>query len=185
MRIIAGTRRGLKLIPFAGRDIRPTADRLRESVFNIIGPIGDNCRVLDLFAGTGALGIEALSRGAAEAVFIDKDPKALALIKANLARCRFTDRARVLGGDIATALARLGSQPRCVDLVFIDPPYAKGLVAAALDQLHRCAIPCPEALVVVEHDQAEPVEVDGGPFVREGKRRVYGKTLVSFLRYMV
>jgi len=184
MRIIAGTRRGLTLIPFAGRAIRPTADRLRESLFNIIGPLGDNCRVLDLFAGTGAMGIEALSRGAAEALFIDKDPKALALIQRNLERSRFTAQGRVIGADIARGLGCLATLPGWADLAFIDPPYEKGLIATTLDGLDKSRGLGPQALVVVEHGAKESIHQGKGPFVIE-QCRGYGKTLVSFLRYVV
>jgi 16S rRNA (guanine966-N2)-methyltransferase len=184
VRIIGGTRRGLKLYPFAGREIRPTADRLRESLFNILGPIGAHCRVIDLFAGTGALGIEALSRGAATALFIDSDPQALSLVSRNLQRCRLADRARVIAWDIVKNLECLAGQPWRFDLVFMDPPYGRGLVATALTRLEKSRGLVPGALVVVEHATGEPLALEHGPFALEDCR-CYGKTLVSFLRYMV
>ena len=123
MRVITGTARGRRLKELQGMETRPTTDKVKESLFSIIQFDIEGRRVLDLFAGTGQLGIEALSRGAAEAVFVDRRPDAVRLVQENLALCGFTDRARVKSGD---ALAYLKSGEK-FDLIFLDPPYAADL----------------------------------------------------------
>jgi 16S rRNA (guanine966-N2)-methyltransferase len=117
MRIIAGTRRGHTIQAPTGRDTRPTSDRVRENVFNILGPV-DDAAVLDLYAGSGALGLEALSRGASQAVFVERDPDAVRAIERNLDKLRL--RGTVLRQD---AVAVLAAEKRKYDLVFVDPPY--------------------------------------------------------------
>ena len=128
MRVITGTARGRRLKELQGMETRPTTDKVKESLFSIIQFDIEGRRVLDLFAGTGQLGIEALSRGAAEAVFVDRRPDAVRLVQENLALCGFTDRARVKSGD---ALAYLKSGEK-FDLIFLDPPYAANMLEQAL-----------------------------------------------------
>ena len=121
MRIIAGSRRGHTIYAPPGRDTRPTSDRVRENTFNLIGPV-DGASVLDLFAGSGALGLEALSRGAASAVFVESDRDAVGAIERNLDKLRLTG-ATVLRRDALQALAADASAARKYDLVLVDPPY--------------------------------------------------------------
>ena len=117
MRVITGTARGRKLLEPAGMDIRPTADVVKEAVFNIIQFDVEGRRVLDLFAGTGQLGIEALSRGAAECVFVDESAKAVKIVRENLSRCKLEG--RVMQTDAVSYLPRAG----IFDIIFLDPPY--------------------------------------------------------------
>ena len=128
MRVITGTARGRVLKELMGMETRPTTGKVKESLFSIIQFDIEGRRVLDLFAGTGQLGIEALSRGAAECVFVERRSDAVHLVQENLALCRLTDRAHVRQGD---ALAYLRSGEK-FDLVFLDPPYASGLLEQAL-----------------------------------------------------
>ncbi len=121
MRIIAGTRRGHKIAAPKGLDTRPTSDRVRESAFNLIGPV-DGASVLDLFAGSGAMGLEALSRGAEHATFVEADRRAAETIDENLAKLRLTG-ARIVRDDAVRALAAEASAGRKYDLVLVDPPY--------------------------------------------------------------
>ncbi len=180
MRIIGGEFRGRKLRPVPGRGVRPTADRIREAVFNILGPAVRDATVLDLFAGTGALGLEALSRGAATAVFVDRMPDAMRSISRNLADLGLTDRGRAIRWDLSRNLAPLRNHRPPFDLVFCDPPYAKGWLETVLPRLFRIGCLAPDARLVVEHPAEEtPPEIPGGP--RLADRRRYGKTLVSFL----
>jgi 16S rRNA (guanine966-N2)-methyltransferase len=123
MRVIAGSAKGTRLARPPG-GVRPVADRVREGLFSSLGDLVAGARVLDLFAGTGALGIEALSRGASEAVFVDESPRALATTRENLRRTGFRDRAVVIRSEVGRALNRLGD--RGFDLVFLDPPYELG-----------------------------------------------------------
>ena len=184
MRIIGGQFRGKRLFTVSGRSVRPTADRLRESIFNIIAARVSNAMVLDLFAGTGALGIEALSRHARAVVFIDKRRDAVAVIYRNLEMCRLLDRAHVILSDVSRGLDRIPmSQPR-FDLVFMDPPYDRGFVQNGLDLLRRNPILAPGHCLILEHSSHEPLPFDLEGYVLHDQRR-YGKTLVSFLECML
>ena len=180
MRIIAGSRRGKKLAPIKGVRIRPTADRVRESIFNIVSGWMDRALVLDLFAGTGALGIEALSRGARQAVFIDRDPLAIVALKKNIAACRFDQRARVIRWDASKDLACLRPAEYCFDIVFMDPPYRAGLINSTLSNLARQRIVSTDTLIIVEHSASEPLSWLPNGYATSEQRR-YGKTLVTFL----
>jgi 16S rRNA (guanine966-N2)-methyltransferase len=160
MRIVAGAWRGRSLIAPAGQATRPTADRVRQALFDMLlhAPWGgrdvvDGARVLDAFAGTGAFGLEALSRGAAHATFMEQDGAALAALRGNVAACRAADRAAVLAVDVLAAPA---GEP--CGLVFLDPPYGRDLVPRALDRLHTMGWIAPKALVIVEtgRDEALP-----------------------------
>ena len=166
MRIIGGSRRGLKLaevgIGDAAAHLRPTSDRVREAIFNLLvngthGNLVAGARVLDLFAGTGALGLEALSRGAAEAVFVDDGAKALALLKANIAKMRAEGETRILRQDATRLPPNSGA---AFTLVFLDPPYGKGMGEAALAALRRGGWLAPKATLVWEEGVA-PVAPDG------------------------
>jgi 16S rRNA (guanine966-N2)-methyltransferase len=184
LRIIGGSLRGKNLASLSGHSIRPTADRLRESIFNIIAVRVPNAVVLDLFAGTGAFGIEALSRHASAAVFIDNSRAAVTVIYRNLEMCRLLDRARVILSDVSRGLDRSPmSQPR-FDLVFMDPPYDRGFVQNSLNLLRRNPILAPGHCLILEHSSQEPLPFDLEGYVLHDQRR-YGKTLVSFLEGML
>ena len=182
MRIIGGSSKKRKLTPLSGKDIRPTADRLRESIFNIISPFVDNAVSLDLFAGTGALGIEALSRGADFCCFIDNNKKALDLIKKNLALCRFENKSMVKKWDIARNLDCLLSIHWEFDLVFMDPPYHQKMILPALDHLHRTLKVKNAATIVIEHALLEAIPENLSCY-RIIDQRQYGKTAITILTY--
>lgn len=182
MRIIGGTLKRRKLKSVKGQGTRPTSDRLRESLFNILSFRVKGAVVLDLFAGTGALGIEALSRGAQRAVFIEKSPGAAAVIGQNIEAFGIAGKARVIRWDAAGGLACIkGSHPP-FDMVFMDPPYDRGFVLPALAALHESGALCQGAEIVVEHTPAEDLAEDPPQF-SVGDRRLYGKTAVTFLTY--
>ena len=148
MRIIAGTARGARLKAPKGIDTRPTADRVKESLFSILGQRVRGARVLDLFAGTGGLGLEALSRGAAAAVFVDR--ATIPLIRENAAHTHLLERAQFLRQDVFTAVSRLAAAEERFDLIFCDPPYEKGLWQRVLSVLDESPLLSPGALVMVE-----------------------------------
>jgi 16S rRNA (guanine966-N2)-methyltransferase len=179
LRIIGGQRRGKRLTPPRDWNIRPTADRIRESIFNIIASRVRGARVLDLYAGTGAMGLEALSRGAAEVVFVDCEAEAVALIQRNLAACDFIDRGQVIHREAVDALSGMSGR-RIFDLVFMDPPYDRGMVAPTLAALTHAAVTAAGALWVVEHAPQEAIPPQTGNWRCVDQRR-YGKTLVSFI----
>lgn len=183
MRIISGTSRGKKLCQIRGQKIRPTSDRLRESIFNILAARLQGSCVLDLFAGTGAMGIEALSRGAKSAVFIDKLQDAISAVQMNLNACKLMPEASVKKWDIIKNLDCLctGRYPK-FDLVFIDPPYKKEMVEPALANLFATKSLKQNALIIVEHSIDETLP-DNLPGFLKIDRRKYGKTLVTFFNY--
>jgi len=181
LRIIAGERRGKTLRSVRGMATRPTADRVRESVFNILSHQVRDATVLDLFAGTGAMGIEALSRGADYAVFIDDSQNALSVISRNLEECRFQDKAKVIRWNIVKNLNCLDGFKERFDLIFADPPYHKNFIAPALHHLLKSNCLKDNALIVIEHE-LEPIPTDISDFCLTDQRK-YGKTFVSFLKY--
>jgi 16S rRNA (guanine966-N2)-methyltransferase len=155
MRVIAGSRKGHTIAAPPGLDTRPTSDRVRENVFNLVGPL-DGATVLDLFAGSGALGIEALSRGADRAVFVERDPDAARTIERNLDKLRLAG-ARVVRADAVTTLAQEAAAGRKYDLVLVDPPY--GMFEDLQPRLARYLPPvlAEDGVLVVETDaRAEP-----------------------------
>jgi 16S rRNA (guanine966-N2)-methyltransferase len=173
MRVIAGSRKGHTLVAPRGQDTRPTSDRVRENVFNLVGPL-DDARVLDLFAGSGALGIEALSRGAASAVFVEKDADAIRAIERNLDRLRLTG-ARVVRGDVLWTISQEASAGAKYDLVLVDPPY--GMLTEIQPRLARHLPPllAPDGLLVVETDARTELEL---PLPVRTSRK-YGQTRVT------
>jgi 16S rRNA (guanine966-N2)-methyltransferase len=181
-RIIAGSLRGRVLAAPPGLATRPTAERLRQAVFDMLwhAEWGGRewlaaQRVLDGFAGTGALGLEALSRGAAGATFIENDRAALAALRANIAACRMEERARVVVGDAARpprATAPCG-------LIFLDPPYAEGLIPRAVAALTAAGWLAPGAVLVAEHAREEALALDGWSSLAT---RTHGAGAVSILR---
>ncbi len=173
MRVIAGNRKGHKLAAPRGLDTRPTSDRVRENIFNLVGPV-DGARVLDLFAGSGALGIEALSRGAASAVFVELDADAVRTIKRNLDHVRLTG-ARVVHGDVLRTITQEATAGAKYDLVLVDPPY--GMLTEIQTRLARHLPPllAADGLLVVETDARVEPEL---PLPIRTSRK-YGQTRVT------
>lgn len=149
MRVIAGTAKRLQLKSIEGMDTRPTLDRYKETLFNMLQIYIPDCRFLDLFAGCGGIGIEALSRGASKAVFIDNSRKAIAVIRENLETTRLADRADVITADAITGLMQI-ERTGAFDVIFIDPPYNKGLERQALEYLSSSRLVNENTLIVVE-----------------------------------
>src|SRR5581483_8215849 len=181
MRVVGGRLKGRNIAGPTSRDIRPTADRLRESVFNILvhaydNPI-DGARVLDLFAGTGALGIEAVSRGAAFALFVDNGAEARALLRNNVEALALGGVSKVYRRDATDLGPAHPMQPFA--LAFLDPPYGKGLAEKALASLHEGGWLTPGALVVVEEAKAASFAAPAG--FEELERRAYDDTEFVFL----
>lgn len=177
MRIISGQARGRKLKTLEGLDTRPTLDRTREALFNILQQRVRDARVLDLFAGSGALALEALSRGAGSAVLCDQSPAACGIIRENIALVRMEDRARLLCCEASQALERLVGEQ--FDLIFLDPPYHKGLIDAALEGMIRRNQLAEGGLIVAETAQDEGFDLpEGLTFTDERK---YGKSRLHFI----
>jgi len=178
MRIIAGTARGRHLRSLKG-GMRPTADRVRESLFSILAPRIEGARFLDLYAGVGTVGLEALSRGAAEAVFVESHGPAARMIGENAALCGLADRAEVIHAPVERGLARLRRQGRQFDLIFVDPPYERGEVAGTLGRLAQQAEMLAEAgLLICQHSRHEEAPEQIGVFGRMRRAR-FGETIVD------
>ena len=173
MRIIAGSRKGHTIAAPRGHDTRPTSDRVRENVFNLVGPV-DGASVLDLYAGSGALGLEALSRGAARAVFVEHDADAVRAIERNLDRLRLTG-ATVLRRDAGSALAVEASAGRQYDLVLVDPPYDMYPDLQPTLARYLPAVLAADGLVVVETDARVEPELP----LRLRTSRKYGQARVT------
>jgi 16S rRNA (guanine(966)-N(2))-methyltransferase RsmD len=180
MRIIAGAYGGRRLHAPRGQTTRPTSDRVKEALFNILGPPqaaeGARFRALDLFAGSGALGLEAISRGADEAVLVDEDPEAIAAAERNVRELGLGKQVKVIRREVGAALQGLDGK---FDWVFVDPPYEGGALDRALRILSRGHTVAPTGLVIAEHSAAEPPEDKVGRLVRDDQRR-YGQTALSF-----
>jgi 16S rRNA (guanine966-N2)-methyltransferase len=184
LRIIGGELKGRKLRGVPGLATRPTADRTREAIFNILGPALHGAQVLDLFAGTGAFGIEAISRGAGGAVFIEVGREPFAVLTANILRCGLQDRALAIRWDAARNLNCLRNRESRFQIAFMDPPYHRPLVPPTLSNLHAARCLDNGARLVVEHGVEYPLPEAGPPYRLQDQRR-YGKTLVSFLIYVI
>ena len=148
MRVIAGSAKRLRLKTLEGLETRPTSDRIKETLFNMISPWIADCKFLDLFAGSGGIGIEALSRGAKRAVFVEKNPKAAEIIKENLRFTKLSDKSQVIVSDVQSVIHRLGSEK--FDYIFMDPPYDQNLERTALEAIARQKLLEDDGVAIVE-----------------------------------
>ncbi|MCX7710671.1 MAG: 16S rRNA (guanine(966)-N(2))-methyltransferase RsmD [Clostridia bacterium] len=182
LRVISGSARGHKLKTPKGSSTRPTTDRVKESLFNIIAAYIPEAEVLDLFAGTGNLGIEALSRGAANAVFADKSAECVNIIKDNLNHTKLSDKAKVLSGDASMVLMRLKNEGKRFDLIFLDPPYNTGLAQEMLSGIAQYELLKTDGLIVAESDRQDtlPENVGNLRLIRQQK---YGDTMLWLYKY--
>lgn len=178
VRVISGSARGLKLNTPGDDRVRPTTDRVKESMFNIVQDWVYDSQVLDLFAGSGALGIEALSRGASQAVFCDNSLDSIKIIKSNIEKARVVDRSQIVRGDFKRCLRDMEAKNQSFDMIFVDPPYYKGLFEEVLDTIRACKILKKDGIVIVEHDAKRPIgQVEGLEVYKEKK---YGITMLTF-----
>ncbi len=187
MRVIAGLAKGHKLFAPNTHQVRPASDKVKGAIFNILGDINE-LKVLDLFAGSGSVGIEALSRGAKFCTFVEQDRKVAEFIHRNLAHCKFEEVSQVLLAPVSKGIDRLSRNKQVFDLVFVDPPYDKNLVNPTLGLLAESSLLSPEATIVVEHS---PRELPISPVSSRGEskeileifdERRYGQTFISFLK---
>lgn len=181
MRIVAGTHRGRRIAAPPGAQTRPTSDRVREALFSILGPV-DGLDVIDLFAGSGALGLEALSRGARSATLVERSPRALASIRANVAALGEEGRVRVVGRDWRAALAAERAAGRAFGLCLCDPPYSLTNRVVAAIGAALAPVMAPPGIVVIEHSAALPPPEPSGLEIASRIDRTYGDTALSVLR---
>lgn len=178
MRVISGTARGKKLLSPKDDRIRPTLDRVKENIFNILGNMRDK-KVLDLFSGSGGVGIEALSRGAKVCYFCDNDKDSIKLTKQNIGLANVLDKAVILNDDASNAIKTLYSKKEKLDYIFLDPPYSEGIVKKILQQLEKYNIIQEDGILIIETDKEESF-LDNEYCFEKIKERVYSKTRISF-----
>lgn len=181
MRVISGSARGLRLKAPEGLSTRPTLDRIKESLFNILAMDLPEADFLDVFSGSGGIGIEALSRGANSAVFIDEGRQSVEIIKDNLKFTRLADKALVLNLDFKTAINRLKNDGRAFDIIFMDPPYNKGLVQEALKEIYNARLLKNGGFIVAEQAMEDELpNIEGFEIFRVKEYKI---TKMTFLKY--
>jgi 16S rRNA (guanine966-N2)-methyltransferase len=180
MRIISGSARGTKLVSLGSADVRPTLDRVKESFFNQVGPGLEGLTFLDLFAGSGSMGIEALSRGAEAVVFVEPNPEAQRIVIQNLKKCKITAERWVLLKNTALK-ALITLQERSFDLIYLDPPFANELYGPTLLGLSSSGIVCKNTLVVAEHSHKTVLHKNYDKLGLYKNRRL-GDSCLSFFR---
>ncbi|MNJ43084.1 Ribosomal RNA small subunit methyltransferase D [compost metagenome] len=182
MRVISGSARGRHLKAVPGNGTRPTTDKVKEALFSIIGPFFEGGNVLDLFAGTGGLGIEALSRGMEHAIFIDLEPKSIATIHDNLKVTKLSDQAEVFKNDAKRALKLLSKREMKFELVFLDPPYRLKHGDELMEQMAELGLLTQDATIVLEHDAGYtyPEQIGGFQMWRKAE---YGDAAISIYSY--
>ncbi|MED4750061.1 16S rRNA (guanine(966)-N(2))-methyltransferase RsmD [Brevibacillus choshinensis] len=178
MRVISGEHKGRRLAAVPGKGTRPTTDKVKESIFNMIGPYFDGGWALDLYAGTGGLGIEALSRGVDRSVFVERDAKAFAVVKQNLETCRLEGSADLYRMDADRAIRTLATRKQAFDLVFLDPPYAQQKIAEEIRLLQELDLLADGAWIVTEHDVDVKLPEEIGDCVQH-RASTYGDTAVT------
>lgn len=179
MRVISGTAKGLRLQAPKTDKVRPAADKVKGAIFNILGELSD-ARVLDLFAGTGSVGIESLSRGAGSCVFVEADRNTASFIERNLRHCGMEGQGQILVMHALPAIRHLARKNKVFDLIFVDPPYDKGWVGRTLNALGASPLLHAETHIVVEHSPRERPEPKEGLEIFD--QRGYGQTLITFLK---
>ncbi|WP_018662901.1 16S rRNA (guanine(966)-N(2))-methyltransferase RsmD [Heyndrickxia acidiproducens] len=178
MRVISGNQKGTVLKAVPGMGTRPTTDKVKEAIFNMIGPYFTNGRALDLYAGSGGLGIEALSRGMEKSVFVDRDAKALQTVKQNLKKCGLQHKSEVFRNDADRALNALAKRGLAFDAIFLDPPYKKQKLAEMLAYIAAHDLLFENGFVVCEHDAGLKLPESAGN-LSVYKRANYGITGIT------
>lgn len=179
MRVISGKARGLKLNTPKNEDVRPTTDRVKESLFNIINGYIIDGDVLDLFAGTGSLGIECLSRGANKCVFVDVNKTSIDIVKSNIKKARVEDNAEILNIDYKSAIERVKNKNYKFDIIFMDPPYYENMFIDALKKIDESDILKDDGIIVVEHDTKQKFPESIGKLIKDRSKK-YGNTTLTF-----
>ena len=180
MRIISGKARGTKLYTLEGTNTRPTLDRVKESIFNIIQNEIEGATVLDLFAGSGAIGLECLSRGAKKAILCDRSKEAVEIIKRNIEKTHMEECAKIINTDFETCLEKLKNEQ--FDIIYIDPPYATDYIFKSLKKIKEIGIAKKESLIIIETDDEQRILKDIGNIeIKIVDKRKYGRATIIFL----
>ena len=180
MRIISGKARGTKLYTLEGTNTRPTLDRVKESIFNIIQNEIEDATVLDLFAGSGAIGLECLSRGAKKAVLCDNSKEAIQIIKRNIEKTHMEEKAQIINADFENCLEKLKNEQ--FDIIYIDPPYATDYIFKSLKKIKEIGIIKKESVIIVETDDEQRILKEiGNMEIKIVDKRKYGRATIIFL----
>ena len=181
MRIISGKARGTKLYTLEGTNTRPTLDRVKESIFNIIQNKIEGAIVLDLFAGSGAIGLECLSRGAERAILCDKSKEATEIIKRNIKKTHMEEKTQIINADFESCLGKLKNEQ--FDLIYIDPPYATDYIFKSLKKIKEFKIAKKESLIIIETDDEQRILKEIGNIgIEIVDKRKYGRATIIFLK---
>jgi 16S rRNA (guanine(966)-N(2))-methyltransferase RsmD len=181
VRVLAGALKGKRLVTPRGSTTRPTADQVRIALMDTLMPRLPGARVLDLFAGAGGIGFEALSRGAAHATFVERDARAVAALRANVETLGVAAQARIERLDVRAALERLARDGARYDVVFLDPPYDEDLVVPTLERLGESPVVAPDELVIAQH-RTKRAPPDAVGALRAYRARRFGETTLTFFR---
>lgn len=181
MRVISGKIRGLKLNSPKNDDVRPTTDRVKESLFNIISPYIMDSDILDLFAGIGSLGIECLSRGANKCIFVDNSNESINIVKSNIKKARVENESIVLNLDFKSAINSLSLRNQKFDVIFVDPPYYKNMFNNVLNGIDHNNLLKRDGIIVVEHDTEDKFPDNIGRLYKSRDRK-YGNTTLTFYK---
>jgi len=182
LKIIAGKYKGFKLKQFEGKEIRPTPGKVREAVFDILGTDTINSDFLDLFAGTGAMGIEAFSRGARSVTFVDKNKRAIDLIKSNLTKIYCSDFSNIIKSNYLNALGKMETVQKTYDIIFIDPPYKQDCALKVMMNIDKSQIIKENSIILLQHHVDEKIGSNFKNMVLT-KEKKYGSTIVSIFNY--
>lgn len=181
MRVISGSCKGIKLEAPKGLSTRPTTDRVKESLFNIIQyEIDEESKILDLFAGSGGLGIECLSRGASEAIFVDNSRESASIIRYNVDKTKLNEKSKILNIDMHSALSQLKIKNFIPDIIFLDPPYGKGLIEESILKIQDLNLFSKNTIIVSERDKNDELNNQIGKF-RLRKEKKYGNTIIAIM----
>ena len=178
MRVIAGLAKGRRLKSPVGLVTRPTTDRIKESIFSILSPYLSGSYVLDLFSGTGNLGIEALSRGAEKAIFVDNNRNSIRVIRENTETTGFKEKSKILQLEALKAISELAKSGEKYDIIFMDPPYLKGYIVPCIQAIEEGGLLKDEGIIVIEHDSKDIIP-DQFIKLKRIKNRKYGNTTIS------
>lgn len=186
MRVISGIRKGHKLKAPKGLDVRPTEDRIKESLFNMLKGINSESIVLDLFAGTGSIGIEFLSRGALKCYFVDLSPASLAVVKENLQHTKLEDLSVIVRKDAVLAIKDFNKSNTCFDFIYIDPPFRhEELMSNVLETIDEYSILADEGTIIIEHEKELELKDNLYGFIKINHRNYGSKTLTFYKRHII
>jgi len=184
MRIISGTNKGKKLYAPEGMSVRPTSDKIKQAIFNIFGFIDEESTVLDLFAGSGNVGIEFLARGVKECYFVDASHKSLSFVRKNIELCNFQDRSKIIQSDYEKAIINLSKLNHKFDYIFADPPYDLLCSTNIAEKVFEYNLLAEGGMLIIESDKSEQIfeNIDNNLF--KYKEKIYGRTRISIIKLL-